>query len=153
MSVFRSKAPISTLEYQQALVAGAVVSTGGGPLSVVALRLSTATPFNPAPGSTIGDLAVHEATFSGYEITYQPGSDLGQVTLSQFTAGALARKLFVAEEASPFVANNLTGYWIDNGGIPTQWEAFPPPGIPISGPGDFLDLLVGIPFNPAPSPL
>ena len=129
----------------QLTVAHAWQVVPAGPLiSGAKVRLSTASPFVPSSQATIAGLETGEADFSGYAaggvaLTVQP-----PVLLSTGCVGSVNPISFIATVTSPFVANTITGYWVDDGTNVILMEALPNP-IVISVPYDYLELILSIP--------
>ncbi len=147
MAFYQSKTVTYSLAGQMAVAYGTFAFRRGAPFFPSVLRLSQAANFNPPPGSSIADLAADEANFTGYSEAQFSNGTVTAVNLSPAVVGVAAVGTFVGTDSGTFEPNVVSGYWVDNGTIPLAWEAFPPPGIPIAGPGDFLVLLAGMPFR------
>jgi len=121
--------------------AGALVVTGK-------VRLSKDPAFDPAPGSVITDFTTHEADYSGYAAGGIAVALSAPLNVTTTIRGALTSALFVAATASPFVPNNVYGYWLDDGTNVIAGERFAGGGVASFGaPGDFLDLEAMLPFG------
>jgi hypothetical protein len=112
------------------------------------LRLSQDPAFAPTADSTVAALAANEADFTGYTsggVTYATS---GQLNVNPLIQGDVMDEVFVSVAGSPFVPNQLYGWWIDDGtdvvAAGTFGESAP---IPISVPGDYLALQSILPVN------
>jgi hypothetical protein len=116
---------------------GALLVTPKVHLLMGTLAFSGTTP--------IASFTALEATFTGYAA--QPLPTLtGPGNMAVATRGMIANNNFLAGPTLT-VANTLYGYWVDAGAT-VDWvlaELFPTP-IPISLPGDFLDLGIMMPL-------
>jgi hypothetical protein len=121
--------------------AAALIATGK-------LRLSHDPAFNPVPGTALAALVAQEANFSGYPAGGAAVVLSAPVNLSPTAQGAVVSNLFLATTASPFVNDNCTGYWIDDGTNFIMGEAFGAgQAAAFSSPGDFLELIVELPMQ------
>jgi hypothetical protein len=118
----------------------------GGLLATGKLRLSHDPSFNPTPQSTLASLSAQEANFSGYPAGGVAVSLTTGLNLSPNAQGASQAALFEAAAATPFVADNITGWWIDDGTIFWVGERFAAGLIAgFAAVGDFLELIAIIP--------
>lgn len=123
-----------------AVPAAALLATGK-------LRLSADPLFAPVPGSTLASLVSGEATFTGYPAGGVAFLGVGPVNISSGGRAIVQDHVFVGGAAFA-VANNLTGWWIDDGTNFAVGEAFGPGNaVGINATGDFLDLLASIPLE------
>lgn len=107
----------------------------------ISLHLFT-NDYTPTPQDLAA--AYTEANFSGYAAASPTPSV--PVSLSNLAEALLASATFVAVTASPFVPNNLFGYYFTAGGLLVMSERFASV-VPIAGPGDFLELVGLLPLR------
>jgi hypothetical protein len=112
------------------------------------LRLSNDPNFNPSPDNQIADFAGHEAAFSGYTAGGQAFGPTAPVNLPAGGVIAEAVGSFTAAAATPFVTDQVTGWWVDDGTNVIAGERLAS-GLVISfaRPGDNLTLVVGLPMT------
>jgi hypothetical protein len=148
VNTFASQNP----QYGQAFldtVLAAFKTVPGGALIVAGkLRLSKDPAFAPTPQSLIADLTPEECDFSGYTAGGYGLTLSAPVNLSTTVEGVLAGATAIATTASPFVANNVYGYWVDDGANVVLSEAFGAAGpIPIGAAGDFAQVDLRLPVG------
>jgi hypothetical protein len=98
--------------------------------------------YAPVPGSVVGSFT--ETAFSGYAAATPTIS--APVNTSPNCLAAVAPCTFIAVTASPFVPDTIYGYYIESAGVLVAAESFSSP-VPITAPGDFIDLQVVLPMQ------
>lgn len=112
------------------------------------VRLSKDPAFNPTSASLVADLELAEADFSGYA-----AGGYALVLGAAINAGGGGRAcagniVAIAGAANPFIQNTVYGWWVDDGANMIAGQAFGDGNqVAFGKPGDFLDMLAGIPLN------
>jgi hypothetical protein len=110
------------------------------------VRLSQDPSFAPTPDSTIAGLAANEADYSGYAAGGIAAVLSAPVNLSNNAQGTIISATFTAVSATPFVPNQVYGWWLDDGTNFIAGERFVNNGqAPFGAVGDFLALIVLLP--------
>lgn len=96
------------------------------------------------PDITLGSLQALEANYTGYAPQVLAAL-AGPANLRFDTEGMLQNNDFIVG-ANPVTPNNITGYWVDQAGIDWVVAEMFPNVIPMSNPGDLIDLQISIPI-------
>lgn len=130
-------------------VLAALKTVPGGPLIAAAkVRLSMDPAFAPTPDNKIADFTPNEANYSGYAAGGVALTLAGTGVASPGCEVEYAAVVFTATAATPFVPNNVTGYWIDDGTNVIAAEAFGSSGPwAVAQSGDFLQLDLRLPLQ------
>jgi hypothetical protein len=145
---YTSLQPVFGMDFVNTVLAAYKTVPGGALIVGGKVRLSQDPAFAPTPASLIADLAAQEANFSGYTAGGYAAVLSAPVVITPFIQGVLIPALAIAAVASPFVPNDVTGYWLDDGTNVIMAERFADLGIAAFGaPADFLSLLLVLPFN------
>lgn len=107
------------------------------------VRLSKDPLYNPQPGTLLAALTAQEANYSGYTAGGIAVALNGPINLSGNAQGYVQSVLFSAAVGAPFVPNNVTGWWIDDGTLLWYGERFANNLVAsFATPGDYLELVV-----------
>jgi hypothetical protein len=129
--------------FLNAIIAALKVAPTNPLVNTAKVRLSANPSYNPTPTSTITALASEEANYSGYTAGGLALTVGSPVNLSSTCQGAVTALQFLATTATPFVANQIYGYWVDDGTNVLVAEKFAAGLVVAFGaPGDYLELLV-----------
>ena len=143
MNVWESDALVYGRLFIDAVLSAFKTVPAAALLATAKVRLSKDPNFGPTPESKIADFTVSECDFSGYTAGGVALVMSGPVNLSTKYEGMLADANFVAAAATPFVANSVYGYWVDDGTNVVAAERFPTGTTgTLTKPGDFLALTV-----------
>lgn len=135
-------------DWMDDVVAAVKTDPGAALLLTPKVRLSQDPAFNPQPNSTRAGLVAGEADFSGYTAGGYTYTVSDPLTLGTNIRGVAGNVVPVCAVASPQVVNTIYGYWIDDGTNVVVAERFDNgTTYQFASPGDFLDLLVMIPFG------
>jgi len=112
------------------------------------VRLFNSPGVNPTPTTALSVYTAAETGFSGYTAGGEVPTFSGVVNLTPTSQGIVANCTYVATTATPFVPDNLYGWWADDGTNPVLAEKFNGGAvIAIGNPGDWLDLQIAFPVN------
>lgn len=146
MTYYQAKSVTFGRTFINTVLAALKTVPGAALLVAGKLRLSQDPSFNPQPSSLIADLTPAEADYSGYVAGGVAVVLTAPVNLSTVADGVLFTALYLAAAATPFVANNVTGWWIDDGTNYVAGERFQNNGVAsFSAPGAFLNLTAVLP--------
>jgi hypothetical protein len=148
MAAYSSQQITFGIAWIDTVLAAFKTGTGTTPLvNSAKCRLNVSPSFLPTPGQVISGYTPNEANFSGYSSGGDAVTLSAGVNLSPTCEGVVATVTFISTAASPYVPNTCYGYWMDDGTNVILAEAFPAPGVPFTAAGDFLSLLIQIPFQ------
>lgn len=148
MNIYTSRAVVLGRTFAGALLGAIATRPAAALIAAGKIRLSKDPAFNPTPDTTLASLTGAEANYSGYAAGGIAAVFSVVLGVTPIIAGVLANALFYATTASPFVSNNVYGYWVDDGTNICIAEKFAGGGIASFGAaGDFLDLTTIIPAD------
>jgi hypothetical protein len=96
-----------------------------------------------SPDTTLAALQAAEATYTGYTPIALP-TLAGPANLRVDTEGMIANVDFLVG-ANAVISNNITGYWVDQGGPDWVVAEIFPQVLPMVRQGDLIDLQISIP--------
>ena len=136
--------PILARHFANAVVSAYLTRPAGALIVTPGVHLMATSPGVITADTPLADLVAVEANFSGYATATPTFSGPGNYNLR--TQVAYTNVTFTATTASPFVSNNIYGYWLDDGTNLILAELFTnPTPLPIAKVGDFLDLSLFVP--------
>lgn len=134
--------------FADAIIAGLSTLAGTALLATAKLRLSHDPAYNPLPDTLLADLEAQEALYSGYPAGGVAVALSAPLNVAVGIEGAVQSHLWIATNASPFVGDSITGWWIDNGTDMLLASPFGDLGpVSIGLAGDFLNLLGVLPVG------
>lgn len=144
-AVYQSQTVVLSQYIRNAQLSVLTARPAGPLLGFGAAHLSHDPTLNPVGGTPLASLQAQEANFSGY--TPQTPTPVVPVNQGPNTQGLIYSVVFEAAVASPFQADNITGYWWDDATNMTLAERFANNQVVgIAAPNDYVRIDVCFPL-------